>query len=536
MPVSYEIHPSIGVARVGSSRLAGLEGSFLGPEPGVRPPDAYRDRAGDLKRQAARFRVFRCVRDEHRRLVEASELDLAAAGGITWTVHLANRKGIALRQGGSGPGNRNRAGGGEADGPLIIDAGPASVARPGDRAPLDGGRFRSTRVPLGEIAMDPDGRLVVLGGHGRSGSDPHHARLDPIRGHRCDNDDWFDDTSDGPVTATIGLGGGSVAVAGAWVIVGPPDFAPGVTNQVTLYDFLSDLAARRGLLEAPARPSFARDIRPILARAMGYRWVNRAAYFGSDGDGRGGHGAGGTGDFSGLWEALADPSGRSEPLRRSIAERLRDPAPGAPIPAILPLRMIPRLTAPQRSRDDGGNVLPLTAAQYEAMRAWARGDFEPDLGRAGPAPELLPDALDRMALEACVGGALDPGIEAGPVVLGDPARYLEGEPFRLSHAAVRPGEVTGPNAVPWQADFLACRWEELDGPWPKRLAWWPAQRPDDVFPEVGAAEMVPWARGVGEEFQDMIEKWDRLGFVVERETPDGTFFAEGERDVGALGP
>ena len=57
--VEYEIHPAIGMARVGSSLLSSEDGFFLGPEPGVPHPANYRDSAGNLRRQAARFRVLR---------------------------------------------------------------------------------------------------------------------------------------------------------------------------------------------------------------------------------------------------------------------------------------------------------------------------------------------------------------------------------------------------------------------------------------------------------------------------------------------
>jgi hypothetical protein len=76
---TFEIHPAIGVARLGSSRDPGDLGFFYGPEPGVAPPEAYRDPVGDLKRQAARFRVFRCVRDADRRLIDAAEITLCDA-------------------------------------------------------------------------------------------------------------------------------------------------------------------------------------------------------------------------------------------------------------------------------------------------------------------------------------------------------------------------------------------------------------------------------------------------------------------------
>ena len=267
----YEIHPAIGIARVGSSLLGTDDGYFIGPEPGGSPPPHYRDSAGDLKRQAARFRVFACQRDERRKLLAAKELTLAAVKTVTWTVHLANRKGVARRQYGTRPGFRNNAKGVDAlDRALIIDPGPRSVSCPGERQLFDSGRFRTTAVRLGEMTMERDGRLVVLGGYGRSGSDPQEPRLDIRTGHFADNDNWYDDISDGPLTATIELLDGTTVHGTAWVIVGPPDFAPGITNLVTLYDLLFDLAVKRGILAGPAdlgQVSFVRHVKPILDRA-----------------------------------------------------------------------------------------------------------------------------------------------------------------------------------------------------------------------------------------------------------------------------
>ncbi len=150
---------------------------------------------------------------------------------------------------------------------------------PGDRGFFCAGQFRSKSVPLGEISMEPTGRLRVLGGFGQSGSDPQQPRLNSTNGNRADNSNWFDDTSDGPVSARIELNDGTIVASSAWVIVEPPDFAPGIKNVLTLYDAIHDLATRRGLLRAPTdppnRPSFTRHLQPILARASGYRWVNR---------------------------------------------------------------------------------------------------------------------------------------------------------------------------------------------------------------------------------------------------------------------
>ena len=71
MPVTYRIHPAIGVARVGDSP----DEYFIGPEaPGVPPsltnpsdssaqPGSYKDRQHRIKRQGARFRIYEYTTD-----------------------------------------------------------------------------------------------------------------------------------------------------------------------------------------------------------------------------------------------------------------------------------------------------------------------------------------------------------------------------------------------------------------------------------------------------------------------------------------
>src|SRR5471032_2021556 len=100
---TYEVHPAIGIARVGPSQQV-----FFAPEPNCAqpqydgpgavpkpsrtpPPPAYRDNQGLLMRQAARFRVFKVVRDAQTKAITACE-ELHAGNGATieWSVHLAN--------------------------------------------------------------------------------------------------------------------------------------------------------------------------------------------------------------------------------------------------------------------------------------------------------------------------------------------------------------------------------------------------------------------------------------------------------------
>jgi len=84
--VSYAIYPGIGIARVGNSP----DEYFIGPEaPGEvpQPEGGYKDSAGRIKRQAARFRIYGL--NEAGDAVREVTADDAE---ITWRVHVANRK------------------------------------------------------------------------------------------------------------------------------------------------------------------------------------------------------------------------------------------------------------------------------------------------------------------------------------------------------------------------------------------------------------------------------------------------------------
>jgi hypothetical protein len=153
-------------------------------------------------------------------------------------------------------------------------------------------------------------------------------------------------------------------------------------------------------------------------------------------------------------------------------------------------------------------MLTLTKYQLFVLRKWVEDDFiTDDIANTQPAAEITAHGLDQAALENVIGGAFFPGIEAS-WTLRDIYHYVE--PFRLNSTEIVPGDVTKQMALPWQADFLAC--SKDDG-----VAWWPFARPDDVFFE-GAAQSHPWA--AGSEFtggyQDMVDKWMKLGFVVEK--------------------
>jgi hypothetical protein len=504
MPVQFEIHPTIGISRLGTS-----DGFFIGPEPDRPPPTSYRDEGGIL-RQAARFRIFRVERAATGAVVTANEITSDTAD-IEWTVHLANRKATAFRMLQQAPVRRNNATGDEqADQALIIDPGPQSVSEAVAIASFDTGTFRGMPVPLGEARFETKtGRLLVLGGRGRSDVvKPGRSVLK----HFADNDGWFDDTAEGPISATVRLKatGEQPDVSGARVVVAPPDFAPEIQNFVTLYDIVYQMALDKGLVPKPSTFSFMRFVHPILMRASGYHWVNAAA--------GAGHGGSARMNFAASMDRFGDPR-KSLALRRRVFSVLRDPQRTATEAA----PAMPRLFAAEGYPEKAYRPVALTPIQYDAFSKWATvpdtpPDFVWDAPRDPWAGQSLPDALDRVALEACAGGAFFPGIEA-PAFIADGQNYEATLPVRLLDT-IPAGTVNAASAVPWQADFFQCRWEgasegglEAFFGQDNDYGWWPAQRPDSVFTEPNLETRVKWDAGV-RSMNQMVKAWTTRGFVL----------------------
>jgi hypothetical protein len=499
---ALEIHPSIGVARVGDSRTAW----FRGPGCDIPMPLRYRGPDGRLMRQAAEFRVFECTRDASGRLLAATEVTLGDSK-IEWTVHLVNRKGVARRFD-SATFRNDASGDDDEDCDLIIDAGEQRISTPDESVALDSGMFMGTRVPLGEIQMDARGRLAVLGGTGTAGHIPHPSACPSVR-HFTDNDYWYDDTSDGPVQASVTMRDGAVIRArSAWVVVMPPNYAPGIQSLVTWFDIATQIAVVRRWRTAHSIVEFWRDVHPILKRLNDYKWVNRL--FWTD------YGPGGRWDFNAVLADLADPCSRCE-MRSAFVAALRDPC----NPCQWPKPSEPRL----RSGNDEHSVLALTCLQYSMLDSWARGAFV-TRRTASSDRELPPDRLDRVNLESCIGAPLRPGIEVRDLI-SDPQIYDAA--YHLDLSSLTPGRLTEGNAVPWQADFFSCR---FDG----RVAWWPSLRPDHVFTAVDdptASPAVDWARGIATP-DGMVRHWSDLGLVLQSTGSAGDrVYVETGRKLGA---
>lgn len=496
MPINkVKIFPSIGIARLGNS-----PNFFIGPEiPGNRTPPAggYKDSHCRVKRQAARFRLFGYEGD-----TLVGEIT-AADATITWTAHLANKKGswrqfIGLSQ--TSPG-RNGLTGAEIGNspPHEIDPGEKSVTGPNQAAGFNTGKFLGKTVRLGEMRTDAEGRLIIIGGYGNSGSVPPGVGGTDL--HYANNDKWHDDVSDGPISASVTLNGTTVPIEAddpAWVICAPPDFAPPVDSITTLYDALLQVAVDNNLSNLPAEhvpavPSFTNHICPILQRVFDMRRVNMGAT------------AVGHDDFDcSLAAAMSDTR------RQEVFASLRDPNNPATT------GHMPELF------DDSANLkLTVTKTQYDIMQKWtgtAGTAWTEDWPGSPPIPPTTidpnkPEELTRAALEACAGGAFFPGIEAGWFLRDGEFSYTEA--FRLNHTGKGAGDVTKQMAVPWQADFLKCH-----------TLWWPSQRPDNVFPEGGGARR-PWTDQIVGNHIDMVNHWHKLGFVVNQ----GGSLVETERRV-----
>ena len=488
----YRIHPGIGIARLGDSPTE----YFIGPEaPGRVAPEQrpQRDANGFIKRQGARFRVYSYHYDDAGQLTDVLEVT-PDRGQVIWTAQLVNRKAASARfPPEADPRRRNAAIEEES---LVIDAGAQTLTGAEQHVPLQG-FFLGSAVRLGDLRSDAQGRLIVLGGHGVSRS----PRGEPI-GSFANNDGWHDDVSDGPVSARVVLPSGETVEAdSAWVVVAPPRYAPEIHNVVTWWDQAFDIATRLQTTLTVSQPSFTRHIYPILERASKLAWVSAVA--------RRGHGAGATWNFltPERLAQLANPSPESRPLRDRVSQSLRRPdSPSGTMP------LLNSGVDPNDPRNGIGSML--TATQLAWMTQWALGVFTADWTGAVPdSPEFeaipvagQPGALDRAALEACIGGPFYPGIEVGYLMARiDTYRA----PFRIAteHPA---GYLTSGLAVPWQADFSACT-----------ERWWPAQRPVSVF-RGDSTTATAWSDA---SMTAMVTEWANLGFIRR----EGERYVERER-------
>jgi L-Lysine epsilon oxidase N-terminal/L-lysine epsilon oxidase C-terminal domain len=503
---------------------------MIGPEaPAVVPPGPFRGADKGIKPQAARFRIYKVDIDANENETVIEEVVPSTGIEIEWSVSLANRKAAGLRIGdtlGRKPNPRPRNPG--LDRSKLVIAATGSVTGSGTRGPVLAGGIEFARpgangqkvtdIALATLRTDEKGRLLVVGGPGKSGSP-----LDAPAESFSDNNGWYDSVSDGPVSATLRIRGQTQPVVPSWVVVTVPRYAPGIYGVVTWYDQAVNMARMTtdGRFNRPRSTSFIRDIYPVLKRADDLSGVHGVA-----------HSIG----APALSDAARIATFSNASARAVLLSMLTPIGDAAPAPEALPPRKMPKLFSGANPNPDTASpvwtFLSLTDYQMAHIENWVRGNFEDDWTGSAPAPtpfEKIPVArqawaLCEAALEACVGGSFFPGIE-GTYDIARAATYHP-EPnlrreFRIDPAHPA-GFLTEKMALPWQADFADCS-----------NHWWPSQRPDDVMTKAGRRER--WDRGITGPTKNghlnMVAFWSQLGFVLFDKVAGK--FVENERTLGA---
>jgi len=511
--VRAEIHPAIGLARVGNSQNEWFPAPET-PDPVKQPASFYRDGAGAIKRQAVRFRVYGY--NAAGQVVAELTDDNAK---VEWTVHVANKKAawyqftlamdLASTSTLSTANRRNPTFTGSDRKQLVIDPGARSIQGKNQQGPsfrFDTGKCFGETVYLGELQTDSAGRLLFLGGKGVSHSPGGHKLTD-----FANNDFWYDDVSDGPVRAKVKVAGVEIPVAAAWAIVGPPNYAPQLKSVRTLYDLLDDL--RTPSSSPLGAVSFQRHIRPIFERLAGLQWVNAgfAAAFGWKGNF----------DFVNheVLAALArlPPPGDAlaafahRERRFQILNQFRDYADATrnASRSLWPWIYGDTMDVPGSPQRD----LALSRLQLGRLRKWALGEFVSDYDPVAQLPSnldqvdlsLRPALLTEAALTFAVADAFHPGCE---VTWGirTPQLYEDLSRIRLKQRASTdpepdfgaqltpqeamsangplsrsgPGDLTRWMALPWQTDSASCR-SGYERYTPATPTFWPARVPNQVL-------------------------------------------------------
>jgi hypothetical protein len=575
--VSFEIHPSVGIARVGNSADAFYFGpEILGGLP--KPPGGFKDETGAMAKQAARFRIF-AYGPGGKVLGEVPR-----GAQVEWTVSVANKKAAwyesadAMDLTISQPVNRRNAGVTGDRGALVASA-VSSTSKPGQPSvPLSGGPVFTNTVNFGEIFTDAEGRLIVLPGDGRGYPAPG-----AVITTFADNDGWTDNICDGPVEAVLTIGGRRVTAKGAYLVVTPPNYGPALAaGPISLLDEVRSPLTFAGMI--PMAPvTFQAEILPVLQRLMDLQWVNQGIFDmtrpGEEMD----------------WlsprslSRLSDPGSRSRAYRKRIAGMFRNPAYQASSVEQQPLFLGDGVSLPPTNQY---SWLPLTTLQYLQMQAWAKGQFEPG---SPPAPassiEQLPlgerpRSLDEAALDSTLGGANHPGVET-PWVLRVPSMWESAYRLRIESTTVvdrdygplltpattmgptgpvhgvSPGDITMWMGTPWHADAASCgsgyRTAGYTPPISPFLpTFWPARVPNEVLAQsdydvvmdtsrpmsarrTAFARRRTWIRPlatipvVTQRLTQFVHMWPTLGVVTQEPGPtDGAFpnRLKVETDVG----
>jgi len=663
----FRVHPSINFARVGNSeeyylapetaageivdKATGLFGGLpikAGSENTPIDENDFRDASENVKRQAARFRLFAYddeqttypSNDAGREVKIGDSIGGKVIKDIVWQVHVANKKnnnykitsdngtpdgaeeGIVAYEGGKTPPIRNPEFGPELQDEnrlktLVVDPGPralsvktqattilhfdqatpASFVNSDNLIQQESSAWKYPKsfpyqhfnqgnckmynplgdiTSLGEMCIEPNtGRLIVAGGFGKASGIVLNGQY-PQLNDAIDNDYWFDDTSDGPVTATVYFEDGSVehAVHG-WVVCTDPSYAPQTRNVVSTWDDVYDTWVQHLNLEPKMfnngfkqdyEASFDGDVMPVFHAAFLQQWNAALPEKGIQGHKR---------------MKEIQPSDTPSEKIPSFTSLLRKPSP--PGTSNAPGNEDgTRLKMPLALGDAMKSFLAVTETQYFLLMQWYGNKFHAEARPMGDG-----ERLDKVVLENCLGGRYSPGIDL-TFIVRDTNLYVtkwQGEigPFRINleslnyanansskpflgvgyvplrTSAVEPGDLSKFMAQPWHTDYNSCAThvpdpnptmpnpDNVEGKDPltpiqdNTLYWsWPAQRPVSVYPKClftydaasgqgkgfsrysvrgdeghGTQTFYPQEQGRYQCYLDFVQNWHKVGFVIQ---------------------
>jgi hypothetical protein len=570
---TFKIHPSIGIARLGNTDdnfylcpeqpgALPIECDDMGKEiieNGVpKRVTKFKNDANNsqIKKQAARFRIYAYADGDtdgeeikkggtYDFLFEDSTSGIVSVKGtvtdIDWTVHLANKKAswyeFQETAGMHGYSSSHALRNAEVTQPdlrrqLIIDPGPLTVnldnatgsfakfgsePKKGDKSKFKKVAYPQTFPPadiqpnpietLGSLKVneqDKHIRLIVLGGDGNSGS-----TKTPVITSFVNNDGWFDDISDGPVTASIAYSFEQIYYDGdeektktlsstmdvqipAWVVVGYPRYAPEIEDMITMDEKMYDLFVRKfaynpevfgvapydaasnspsndeewGVWRTEADynpdyyPKFYEEIWPMLERPNNYTFT-----LGFDGfDGADPHNRSTSGNLNETTLSQA-PSGGKDPncrYRQMVLAIMRDTkqlneyvVSSDMWPTSSKPRLMPMLCGNNPlSNTSPEKFLSMTETQLFFLKQWAKGKF---VNECTEWKDGDPNCKNPWANPPTTGIGIDRGVLSNVLggafcpggelswIVDNPAIYSEA--YRIKHATYEAGGLSIPEIV-----------------------------------------------------------------------------------------
>lgn len=498
----FRVHPSVNFARFGTS-----EDYILSPETSAGLPlegtqvtgglpikkgtqstpvtsNDLRDDEGNLKKQAARFRIYAYDLDGEdcypssagTEIVIGTKLaDGRIVTDLIWSSHLANKKaaaynvvnnkGIEAYADNQVPQMRNPEVHGGIDSvnrlnQLMIDAGPRAISAcmketaqfnrcseakcvkaHGEIVPLPDYPIRFPEDTndelfepsgpldtLGEMLTDDEGRLLVLASSGNAVGQYDEYGVPIQMTGDLNNVGWFDSAADGPVNVTLVFDDGSTEEAfGAWVVCGDPAYAPQIRNVVSVWDdvynmFVRDLGLQPDLYGMNAKKD-----------TCSYNPTFKPNF---------------TQDIQPIfiacnlqrWTANLPPLAlRAHTAVESISE---NDDPNETIMAALnfirnPNKDETNIGAPLMPLSLGAagtSFLTVTKTQYFMLEQWSKNQFE-----KGSPTQLGPgEMLDMASMANCLGGRYVPGIEVSYTIMEKDIYHQDWKtsgsgPFRIKH-------------------------------------------------------------------------------------------------------